>query len=221
MNTFESLLTMKSPRRPASPAFTLIELLVVLAIIAMLATLMFPVAGQIQDKVHATKCANNLRQLGIVIQTAASQNDGAFPSIENDPQNPIHQPGDGKVWTMRELVEHHGGSVDLLKCPADLRAQLHHPKNSQGTLSYFAAKGSSYEWYPLYEGENMNAPRRLMFGTVRTMPLSRVRLLMDYAESGEAPHGRSADGSSLHVFYADGSVRNVRLIYGMPVGAGG
>ena len=205
-------LTMKLPTRPPSHGFTLIELLVVFAIIAMLATLLFPVTGQILDRVHATKCANNLRQLGIVIQTAASQNNGAFPNIENDPQNPIHQSSDGKVWTMRELVKEHGGSIELLKCPADLRAQLYHGKNSSGTLSYFEGKGSSYEWYPLYEGENINAPRRLMFGTVRTLPLSRVRLLMDYAESGEAPHSRSAEGSSMHVFYGDGSVRTVPLI---------
>ena len=206
------LLTMKLPTRPSSHGFTLIELLVVIAIIATLATLLLPVTGQILDKVHSTKCANNLRQLGIVIQTAASQNNGAFPNIENDPQNPIHQASDGKVWTMRELVKEHGGSIELLKCPADLRAQLYHGKNSPGTRSYFEGKGSSYEWYPLYEGENINAPRRLMFGTVRTLPLSRVRLLMDYAESGEAPHSRSAEGSSMHVFYGDGSVRTVPLI---------
>lgn len=207
-----SLLTMNPlPTQRASRGFTLIELLVVFAIIAMLATLLFPVAGQVLDKVHATKCTNNLRQLGIVIQTMASQNDGAFPNIENDPQNPIHQPGDGKVWTMRELVQAHGASLEILKCPADLRAALFHAKSSQTTRSYFEGKGSSYEWYPLYEGENINAPRRLMFGTVRTMPLSRVRLLMDYAESGEAPHSRSPEGSSMHVFYADGSVRTVAL----------
>jgi len=34
---------------------------------------------------------------------------------------------------------------------------------------------------------------------------------MDYAENGEAPHNRSAESSSMHVFYADGSVRTVVL----------
>ena len=192
--------------------FTLIELLVVLAIIAALVTLIFPVVGKVTDQLHDTKCLSNLRQLGIVIQTAAAENNGTYPSIENDPQNPIHKPEDGKVWTMPELVQSRGATVDILKCPADLRAKLAHPKNTSGSKSYFETKGSSYEWYPLYEGESINAPRRMIFGSIRSMPPSRVRLLMDYAESGEAPHDRTADASSLHVFYADGSVRTVALL---------
>jgi prepilin-type N-terminal cleavage/methylation domain-containing protein len=192
--------------------FTLIELLVVIAIIAMLATLLFPVGNKVIDSVHETKCSSNLRQLGIIIQTAATDNDGAYPNIENDPQNPIHKPEDGRVWTFPELVKAQGASVDVLKCPADLRAKLFHSKNGDGTTSYFEAKGSSYEWYPLYEGEKTVAPRRFGFGdSPRTFPPSRVRLLMDYAENGEAPHNRSPESSSMHVFYADGSVRTIVL----------
>jgi len=201
--------------------FTLIELLVVLAIIATLATLIFPVIGKVTDQMHDTKCISNMRQLGIVIQSAAAENNGNYPSIENDPQNPIHKPEDGKVWTMPELVTARGATVDILKCPADLRSKLARPTNSTGGKSYFETTGSSYEWYPLYEGENMNAPRRMLGGSVRTFPPSRVRLLMDYAESFEAPHDRTPDASSMHVFYADGSVRTVPLLKGRAPGWGG
>jgi prepilin-type N-terminal cleavage/methylation domain-containing protein len=192
--------------------FTLIELLVVIAILAMLATLLFPVTEKVFDKVHDTKCSSNLRQLGIVIQSAANDNNGTYPNIENDPQNPIHKPEDGRVWTFAELVTAQGAGVDILKCPADLRSKLFHAKNGEGTMSYFEGKGSSYEWYPLYEGEKVTAPRRFGRGdSVRTLPPSRVRLLMDYAENGEAPHDRSDGGSSMRVFYADGSIRTVVL----------
>ena len=193
-------------------AFTLIELLVVISIIAMLATLLFPVGSKVIGQVHDAKCRNNMRQLGMLIITAATDNDGTYPAIENDPKNPIHTPEDGKVWTMPELVQARGGTLEILKCPADLRAKLFHPKESAATQSYFDAKGSSYEWYPLYEGENINLPRRYGFGNARTLPPSRVRLLMDYAENGEAPHDRSPEASSMHVFYGDGSVRPVAII---------
>ena len=196
----------------AQRAFTLIELLVVIAIIAMLATLLFPVGNKVIDTLHDTKCSSNLRQLGTIIQTAATDNDNNYPNIENDPQNPIHKPEDGKVWTLPELMKAQGVTLDVLKCPADLRAKLFHSKSGEGTTSYFEAKGSSFEWYPLYEGEKVSAPRRFGFGDrPRTYPPSRVRLLMDYAENGEAPHNRSAESSSMHVFYADGSVRTVVL----------
>lgn len=196
-----------------SRAFTLIELLVVISIIAMLATLLFPVAGKLLDKAHEVKCQNNLKQVYVVIQAAAMDNDNAYPAIENDLQDPIHKPEDGKVWTLPELVKSRGVTTEILKCPADVRSKLHFPKNASGGVSYFAAKGSSYEWYPFYEGENVNAPRR--FGrrgdSMRSVPPSRVRLLMDYAESGEAPHHRVAESSTMHALFGDGSVRSIAL----------
>jgi prepilin-type N-terminal cleavage/methylation domain-containing protein len=190
-------------------AFTLIELLVVISIIAMLATLLFPVTGKIMDQMADAKCANNMRQIGMIIQTAATDDNGTYPNIENDPQNPIHKAEDGKVWTLSELMKARGASAEIVKCPADLRAKLYNPKDSGKPTSYVEAKGSSYEWYPLYEGENVNAPRRFGFDSARTLPPSRVRLLMDYAESGEAPHDRSSESSSMHSLYADGSVRTI------------
>jgi prepilin-type N-terminal cleavage/methylation domain-containing protein len=199
-----------TPLPQTRTAFTLIELLVVIAIIAMLATLFVPASAAFLDKANEAKCGNNLRQIGVIIQTAASDNDGDYPNIENDPSDPIHKPEDGRVWTLPELVQARGASVDILKCPADVRAKLGHPKDRQ-SASYFDMKGSSYEWYPMYEGEKVSAPRRFDFRRVRTVPPSRVRLLMDYAETGEAPHDRSDSGSMMQVFFADGSVRQVFL----------
>lgn len=198
---------------PDRGAFTLIELLVAIAIIAMLATLLVPVAGRVIGKTDDIKCANNLRQLGMIIQTVAIDNSGLYPQIENDPKSPVHTEDDGKVWSMPELLLSRGVSTDILKCPADERAKLSQSKGA-GAQSYFAAKGSSYEWLPYYEGENVNAVKRYGRGGVRTLPPARVRLLMDYAENGEAPHDRSADASTMKVVYADGSVREAVLVKG-------
>lgn len=195
-------------------AFTLLELLVTIAILAMLASLFVPGIGKVMDKAHDMKCTNNLRQLGMTIQTVAIDNGGLYPQIENDPQNPVHSAEDGKVWTLPELLKSRGVSTEMLKCPADLRAKLCQPKQGSGNgpQSYFQAKGSSYEWLPYYEGENVNAVKRYGRGGVRTLPPSRVRLLMDYAENGEAPHQRSLESSTMKSVYADGSVRDVALI---------
>ncbi len=197
---------------PSPRAFTIIELLVVIAIIAALAALLLPAMGTVMEHARDTKCVSNLRQLGVIINAAAIDNNSIFPQIDNDAKHPMHTDPQNKVWTLPELVTSKGGSLDLLQCPSDAATRLYHPANSQGSMSYFQGLGSSYEWSPFFEGVSINTPMVHMgpFGSF-PVPLSRVRLLADYAESGEAPHDRLPASSMMHVFYADGHVQNVTL----------
>ena len=66
--------------RNFSRAFTLIELLVVIAVIAILATIAYPVYTGVQERAKVTKDMNNLRQLGLGMQTYLNDNDQVLPA---------------------------------------------------------------------------------------------------------------------------------------------
>ena len=78
---------MKKPDR----AFTLIELLAVIAIVGILSTLGLAATRGVTEKTRATRCLNDLRQVGIALQLYVGDNGGRFP-------NTSHQ-GVAASWT--------------------------------------------------------------------------------------------------------------------------
>lgn len=67
--------------RRSRRGFTLIELLVVISIIALLASLIAPAVQSARRTARKAECMNNIRQLGLAMQSFSSANNGQLPSL--------------------------------------------------------------------------------------------------------------------------------------------
>lgn len=68
-----------SLRAKAREAFTLVELLVVISILVLLGALLMVSLSYVRERASIAKSSNNLRQLGILTQQYATENDGYLP----------------------------------------------------------------------------------------------------------------------------------------------
>ena len=59
--------------------FTLIELLMVISVIALMAGMILATVSMVRKSAAAAVCLSNLRQIGLSLNSYASDNDGFFP----------------------------------------------------------------------------------------------------------------------------------------------
>jgi prepilin-type N-terminal cleavage/methylation domain-containing protein/prepilin-type processing-associated H-X9-DG protein len=180
---------------PRRGGFTLLELLCVIAIIGILVSMSLPAYTSFREKSDGVKCSSNLRQIGAVLQAYVGQNDGQFPEIETDPSNPIY-PSESQAKGLLETLAPLGLTVDVVKCPADIR---------NPSFNYFAKRGTSYEWAPYVDDELAAAPQVFGRRGQFTVPLSKILVCFDT----ERVHGLRGDyKSKKNYLYADGHIRN-------------
>jgi prepilin-type processing-associated H-X9-DG protein len=152
----------------STSAFTLLELILTIAIIACLVSLLMPAFSMVRQRADSAACVANLRQIGVSAQLYAGEHDQTMPVIEPWPSQPVYASGDS-AQKLLDALSGYGITDATLRCRSDIAGP-----------NYHAREGSSYQWCPMANGQNVNSVKMVWAGNVEGVTLSRLLMAFDY-----------------------------------------
>jgi prepilin-type N-terminal cleavage/methylation domain-containing protein/prepilin-type processing-associated H-X9-DG protein len=139
-----------------SRGFTLIELLVVIAIVGVFAGIAWPVSMSMIAKSREAACLNQLRSLGVGLQTYIQENNQHLPTLQAGRNSKSED-----VAVIDTILLPYVGNPAAFSCPVD---KVQYPKT-----------GSSYLWNTTQNGLQMS---KLAFFGIQDRP-DKIPLITD------------------------------------------
>jgi prepilin-type N-terminal cleavage/methylation domain-containing protein/prepilin-type processing-associated H-X9-DG protein len=197
----------------SSRAFTLFELFVVIAVIAILISIAYPTYTSILERAKRTKDMNNLRQVGLAIQTYLNDNDQVLPASTIWPGTST-QPGlYSKYISTRKVFQSPFDNrpsleTDLAPVSYSINANMYiaataTPPGIAGSMAKVVSPASTILMAPTYNGDPKTAAS--WTGTATSAP--------DLPAGGGAGEttGTHDNGTQINALFCDSHVETLKF----------
>jgi prepilin-type N-terminal cleavage/methylation domain-containing protein/prepilin-type processing-associated H-X9-DG protein len=196
--------------------FTLVEMLVVLAIVLILAVVISLAASRAIMAAQRARCASNLRNIGIALNTYAGDNNDRYPQTSAVFPFPVGtiDPATGLGSWMEQLDSYTNTNHDLFKCPSNPDTALQNSYFLSAWASFYAG-GMNYPTPPENELRVTNPTATILAGDSMERYYGPVADA-DQDDAGQGinpPFGEPSapwHGGYLNLLFVDGHVEAVK-----------